>query len=231
MTISSREFYKQHAERYSQVFHEFIQSDFSNISHSKLADELNILRRMKGLIPLGARGMDAGCGAGARDVYLYWKDSYDMFGFDAGEENIAVAKSQHPEIADRVFVGDLNNSIPYEDNWFDFLTCNAVIQHIEREIVMGSVLPEFARVLRPGGILQLMFKVGTGDITIYDKDYGVDRFFRLYSADQILLRLEELGMEIIEEEENGLGGVMYFTDTKPVKHCLLFARLNSDDVK
>ena len=231
MTISSREFYKQHAERYSQVFHEFIQSDFSNISHSKLADELNILRRMKGLIPLGARGMDAGCGAGARDVYLYWKDSYDMVGFDAGEENIAVAKSQHPEIADRVYVGSLNNPIPYEDNWFDFLTCNAVIQHIEREIVMGSVLPEFARVLRPGGILQLMFKVGAGDITIYDKDYGVDRFFRLYSADEILLRLEELGMEIIEEEENGLGGVMYFTDTKPVEHCLLFARLNSDDVK
>ena len=96
---------------------------------------------------------------------------------------------------------------------------------------MGSVLPEFARVLRPGGILQLMFKVGTGDITIYDKDYGVDRFFRLYSADQILLRLEELGMEIIEEEENGLGGVMYFTDTKPVEHCLLFARLNIDDAK
>ena len=231
MTISSREFYKQHAERYSQVFHEFIQSDFSNISHSKLADELNILRRMKGLIPLGARGLDAGCGAGARDVYLYWKDSYDMFGFDAGEENIAVAKSQHPEIANRIFVGNLNNLIPYEDNWFDFLTCNAVIQHIERDIVMGSVLPEFARVLRPGGILQLMFKVGSGDITIYDKDYGVDRFFRLYSADQILLRLEELGMEIVEEEENGLGGVMYFTDTKPVEHCLLFARLNSDDVK
>ena len=231
MTISSREFYKQHAERYSQVFHEFIQSDFSNISHSKLADELNILRRMKGLIPLGARGLDAGCGAGARDVYLYWEDSYDMFGFDAGEENIAVAKSQHPEIADRVFVGNLNNSIPYEDNWFDFLTCNAVIQHIEHDIVMDSVLPEFARVLRPGGILQLMFKVGIGDITIYDKDYGVDRFFRLYSADQILLKLQELGMEIIEEEENGLGGVMYFTDTKPVEHCLLFARLNSDDVK
>ena len=231
MTISSREFYKQHAERYSQVFHEFIQSDFSNMSHSKLADELNILARMKGLIPLGARGLDAGCGAGARDVYLYWKDSYDMFGFDAGEENIAVAKSQHPEIADRIYVGSLNNPIPYEDNWFDFLTCNAVIQHIEREIVMGSVLPEFARVLRPGGILQLMFKVGAGDITIYDKDYGVDRFFRLYSADEILLRLEELGMEIIEEEENGLGGVMYFTDTKPVEHCLLFARLNSDDVK
>lgn len=186
---------------------------------------------MKGLIPLGARGLDAGCGAGARDVYLYWKDSYDMFGFDAGEENIAVAKSQHPEIANRIFVSNLNNSIPYEDNWFDFLTCNAVIQHIERDIVMGSVLPEFARVLRPGGILQLMFKVGSGDITIYDKDYGVDRFFRLYSADQILLRLEELGMEIVEEEENGLGGVMYFTDTKPVEHCLLFARLNSDDVK
>ena len=230
MTISSREFYKQHAERYSQVFHEFIQSDFSNISHSKLTDELNIMRRMKGLIPLGARGLDAGCGAGARDVYLYWKDSYNMIGFDAGEENIAVTKSQHPEIADRVFVGNLNNSIPYEDSSFDFVTCNAVIQHIERDIVMGSVLPEFARILRAGGILQLMFKVGMGDITIYDKDYGVDRFFRLYSTDEVLLRLEELGMEIIEEEEDGLGGVMYFTDTKPVEHCLVFARLSTHDV-
>ena len=231
MTISSREFYKQNATRYSKVFHEFIQSDFSNISHAELADELNIIKRMKKLIPLGARGLDAGCGAGARDVYLYWKDSYDMFGFDAGEENIAMAKSQHPEIADRVFVGNLNNPIPYEDCSFDFLTCNAVIQHIERDIVMGFVLPEFARVLRPGGILQLMFKVGTGDITIYDRDYGVDRFFRLYSIDQILPKLEKLGMEIIEEEKEGLGGVMYFTDTKPIEHCLLFARLNSDDVK
>ncbi len=231
MTISSREFYKQHAERYSQVFHEFIQSDFSNISHSKLADELNIMRRMKGLIPLGARGLDAGCGAGARDVYLYWKDSYDMIGFDAGEENIAVAKSQHPEIADRVFVGDLNASIPYEDSSFDFVTCNAVIQHIERDVVMDSALPEFARILRPGGILQLMFKVGTGEITIYDKDYGVERFFRLYSAEEILQRLKALGLKIIEEEEDGLGGVMYFTDTKPVEHCLVFARLNNDGAK
>lgn len=231
MTISSREFYQQHAERYSQIFHGMIQSDFSNISHSKLADELNIMRRMKGLIPQGARGLDAGCGAGARDTYLYWKDSYDIIGFDSGDENIAVAKSQHPEIADRVFVGNLNNPIPYEDSFFDFVTCNAVIQHIERDIVMGSVLPEFARVLRPGGILQLMFKVGTGDITIYDKDYGVDRFFRLYTAEQIVLRLKELGMEIIEEEENNLGGVMYFTDTKPVEHCLVFARLNNDGVK
>ena len=49
--------------------------------------------------------------------------------------------------------------------------------------------------------------------------------------DSIVKLGKELGMEIIEEEENGLGGVMYFTDTKPVEHCLLFARLNSDDVK
>ena len=76
-----------------------------------------------------------------------------------------------------------------------------------------------------------MFKVGTGEITIYDKDYGVERFFRLYSAKEILQRLEALGLEIIEEEEGGLGGVMYFTDTKPVEHCLVFARLRTDDVK
>ena len=231
MTISSKEFYKQNAERYSEVFHEFIQSDFTNISHPKLADELNIIKRMQELIPKGGRGLDAGCGAGARDVYLYWKDSFDIIGFDAGEENIALAKSQHPEIADRIFVANLNEPIPFEESSFDFVTCNAVIQHIERDIVMDSVLPEMVRILRPTGILQLMFKVGMGDITIYDKDYCVDRFFRLYSVDEILLRLEQLGMEIIEEEEDGLGGVMYFTDTKPVKHCLVFARVITDGTK
>jgi hypothetical protein len=38
-------------------------------------------------------------------------------------------------------------------------------------------------------------------------------------------------MEIIEEEEDGLGGVMYFTDTKPVEHCLVFARFKNDSAK
>ena len=231
MTLSSNEFYKKHAERYSQVSHEFIQSAFINISHPKLADELNIMRRLKELVPPASRGLDAGCGAGARDVFMFFQDGYDIFGFDAVDANIAVAKSQHPEIADRVTVGDLNSPIPHSDGDFDFLICNAVIQHIQRDVVMGQVLPEFVRLLKPGGVLQLQFKVGTGDIAIYDKDYDENRSFRLFSSDEIVARLEELGMEIVPEEDGNLGGIMLFTDTKPVEHCLVFARREADGTK
>ena len=52
------------------------------------------------------------------------------------------------------------------------MLCNAVIQHLPRESVFGKVLPEFARVLRPGGVLQLMFKPRSGVATAVDGAYG-----------------------------------------------------------
>jgi hypothetical protein len=93
------------------------------------------------------------------------------------------------------------------------------------------VLPEFVRLLKQGGVLQLQFKSGTGDIAIYDKDYDENRSFRLFSSDEIVARLEELGMEIVPEEDGNLGGIMFFTDTKPVEHCLVFARREADGTK
>jgi len=51
----------------------------------------------------------------------------------------------------------------------------------------------------------------------------VDRSFQLYNANDIVELLSALGMNVIEEENGKLGGVMYFTDTKPVEHCLIFA--------
>ena len=59
---------------------------------------------------------------------------------------------------------------------------------------------------------------------VYDKDYDADRSFQLYSATDIVQLLSELGMTIIEENNGKLGGVMYFTDTKPVEHCLIYAQ-------
>jgi len=49
-------------------------------------------------------------------------------------------------------------------------------------------------------------------------------FVQLYDAREIVDQLSALHLEIIPEEQDKLGGVMYFTDTKPVTHCVLFAR-------
>lgn len=220
----SKDFYSAHAQRYAQVAQEFIQGVYTNSSHPGLTSDLDLMVRLKELIPPGGRGLDAGCGAGARDVLYYWRDGYDIVGVDVVEENIRVAKDLHPEIADRVSVADLSRPLDYPDASFDFVMCNAVIQHIDPATAMEVTLPELARLLKPGGVLQLMFKVGAGIKAVYDRDYDTKRTFQLYQPEEVLSLLGGQGLELIPPDGEKLGGVIRFTDPKPVDHCVFYAR-------
>ena len=223
----SESFYRRHAQRYAEVSHNFIQSVYTDMSHPLLRGDSDLMDRVLELVPQGSRGLDAGCGAGARDVYFYWQNGYDIYGVDAVEENILEARRLHPEIADRVEVADLRKSLDHPDGSFDFVLCNAVIQHIQPEVTLGTTVPELARVLKADGILQLMFKYGDGVATVYDRDYGADRTFQLYAVDEVLAVLEGQGLKVVPEESGKLGGIMYFKDPKPMDHCVFFARKNS----
>ena len=161
-------------------------------------------------------------------MYDFWKSGYDVYGIDAVEENIRVAKELHPEIADRISVADLRYPLEFADRSFDFVICSAVIQHIAPEQVFEVTLRELTRVLKAGGVLQLMFKNGQGVKTVFDHDYGVDRSFQLYDEHDILRELESYGLSLVEGEDPGtLGGIMYFTDPKPMQHSVFFARKTS----
>ncbi len=223
----SESFYRRHAQRYAEVSHNFIQSVYTDMSHPMLRGDRDLMDRVLELVPPGSRGLDAGCGAGARDVYFYWQNGYDIYGVDAVEENILEARRLHPEIADRVEVADLREALNHPEGSFDFVLCNAVIQHIEPEVTLGTTVPELARVLKADGILQLMFKYGDGVATVYDRDYGADRTFQLYAVDEVLAVLAEEGFRVVPEESGKLGGIMYFKDPKPMDHCVFFARKNS----
>jgi SAM-dependent methyltransferase len=220
----SEAFYRRQAHRYAEVAHQFLQSVYLQASHPALQGDLNLLERLKELVP-GRRGLDAGCGAGARDVYYFWRSGYDIYGIDAVEENIQKAKEFHPEIADRVSVADLRCPLGFPDASFDFVLCNAVIQHIAPTYVFEVTLRELARILTPAGILQLMFKNGHGVKTVYDRDYGVERSFQLYDEHDILRALRAYGLVLVEAEDpSRLGGIMYFTDPKPMEHCVFYVR-------
>ena len=220
----SESFYRHHSRRYAEVSHNFIQSVYTDSSHPMLGGDRDLMDRLQELVPPGCRGLDAGCGAGARDVFFYWQRGYDVYGVDAVDENILEARRLHPEIAARVEVADLREPLGYPDGAFDFVLCNAVIQHIEPEIALGVTLPELARVLKAGGVLQLMFKYGSGIATVYDRDYAADRTFQLYEVDEVLGILQGQGLKVIPVEDEKLGGVMYFRDPKPMDHCVFFAR-------
>ena len=220
-------FYRRHAQQYARVSDQFLQSVYIKSSHPGLKNDWDLWDRLTQLVT-GRRGLDAGCGAGARDVFHACSEGYDVIGIDAIEENIQAARDLHPDIADRVSVADLEHPLPFDDASFDFVTCNAVIQHIKPNVVRDVVLPELSRVLRPGGVLQLMFKNGSGVLTVFDKDYAANRSFQLYDEGELLKLLQGLGLSLIEgESSDDLGGFIYFTDPKPVDHCVFFARKGS----
>ena len=220
----SPDFYRRHARSYSEKAQSPTQTTLTNTSHPLLQHYGVLSERLRELVAAPARGLDAGCGAGAHDVFSYWQLGYDIYGIDAIEENIQEAKRLHPELAERVSVADLSVPLNWPDASFDFLICNAVIQHIPPEAVLGVTLPEFARVLRPGGVLQLMFKSGDGVATVLDNEYGAPRSFQLYAVDEIVEPLAGRGLHVLPASDNTIGGAMLFTDYKDMEHCVLFAR-------
>ncbi len=229
MRDTSVEFYRRNAARYAEVAHAYLQSVYIESSHPALTDDAVVIARALELAP-GRKCLDAGCGAGARDVFALWRMGCDICGIDAVAENIRLAQEMHPEIRDRVSVADLRQPLPLEDDSFDLVLCDAVIQHISREDVLDSTLPEFVRVLRPLGVLQLMFKQGSGVLTLFDPDYGEERSFLLHDEHEILNRLVSLGMELIKPDDAAaLGGVMYFTDPKQARHCVFHMRKRAVD--
>ena len=227
MQFDSLEFYREHTQRYSQLSHEYTHSVYHDASHPALNGDADLLRRSAELAT-GKRGLDAGCGAGARDVHLLHTWGYDAYGIDAVEENIDLGREQHPEIADRLSVADMREPLAFESSFFDLVLCNAVIQHMMPETVETTTIPELARVLAPGGVLQLMFKAGSGVATVTDRAYGSDgvaRSFQLYDEHRLLRILEECGCSLVESGEKGdLGGLLYFNDPKPMRHCAFWVR-------
>ena len=227
MKFDSLDFYREYTIRNSELSSEFINSVYTDCSHPGLRDDMDLLRRVSELAP-GTRGLDAGCGAGARDVHLLHTWGFDVSGIDAVDENIILGKKLHPEIADKLQVADLGKPLAFDDAAFDFVMCNAVIQHLPTETTERITLPELTRVLAPDGVLQLMFKIGSGVVTILDSTYGfdsVERSFQLYDEHRILKVLEDLGCSLVPSAgRHELGGLLYFNDAKPMRYCVFWVR-------
>ena len=100
------------------------------------------------------------------------------------------------------------HDIPFEENSFDVIFCNHVLEHVEDDI---KALKEMKRVLKPGGwaILQIPFFYPLPKTTLEDKSitnpkelekvFGQADHVRMYGEDYAK-RLESAGFTIIEEK-------------------------------
>jgi SAM-dependent methyltransferase len=98
-----------------------------------------------------ARYLDFGCGWG-RFPRIFWYDfsPANIHGVDIDPEILAVCRALGcPGTYTRI---EPKGRLPFDDNYFDFITAYSVFSHLPEEIA-GNWMRELSRVLRPGGML------------------------------------------------------------------------------
>jgi SAM-dependent methyltransferase len=101
---------------------------------------------------LGAhpRVLDFGCGTGTAVPFLARElDAPTIVGTDLSEDSLAIARSEHGDIAHFVPLSELGSEKPY-----DLVYCNGVFHHVP-PVERPGVIRLIFSVLRPGGVFSL----------------------------------------------------------------------------
>ncbi|WP_258101738.1 class I SAM-dependent methyltransferase [Marinoscillum pacificum] len=157
-----------------------------------------------------------------RLIWLYLRDRTDFFTKERKMLHIApelcfIDRFEKLDNLDYI-TGDIESplakvkmdihEIPFEENTFDVIFCNHVLEHVDSDI---KAMQEMRRVLKPGGwaILQVPFFYPLEDETFEDKSitspterekvFGQDDHVRMYGKDYAK-RLASAGFKVVEEK-------------------------------
>ena len=124
------------------------------------------------------RIIDVGCGTGLVGMELE-KVGYSNFdGIDISQEMIDIAKYRGYS---KLFIGSLNDSLPYENDEYDAAFCVGVFTHGH---VGSDRLDEFVRIVKPGGVI--CFTINEG---VY-KSYGFNLKIKKLESEHVWKVLE-----------------------------------------
>jgi ubiquinone/menaquinone biosynthesis C-methylase UbiE len=99
--------------------------------------------------------LDCGCGSGSMCIYLSKQLNKKMYGADISKTGIELACSLAKKVnAECEFkVGDVENHIPFADNFFDLVIMHEVLEHLP---CPDKAIQEVARVLKKNGLFVLI---------------------------------------------------------------------------
>ena len=124
------------------------------------------------------RIIDVGCGTGLVGMELE-KVGYSNFdGIDISQEMIDIAKYRGYS---KLFIGSLNDSLPYENDEYDAAFCVGVFTHGH---VGSDRLDELVRIVKPGGVI--CFTINEG---VY-KSYGFNLKIKKLESEHVWKILE-----------------------------------------
>lgn len=95
------------------------------------------------------RVLDAGCGVGFFSRF-YARKGFELHAIDISEKAVMITKKSFEVFGLKGTIKIASvESIPYEDNYFDYIVSNGVIHHT---VDTEKAVEEFYRVLKPGGL-------------------------------------------------------------------------------
>jgi ubiquinone/menaquinone biosynthesis C-methylase UbiE len=150
-----------------------------------------LLDHLRERLPAGARVLDVGCGDGRRTL-----GNLDgpAVGLDFSRRQLELAG----ETVDAASLVQADmTALPFADDAFDGVTAYHAVFHVPRSEHPG-VYREFARVLRPGGVL--LASVGSGRSESIRRDWlgsGVPMFWSTSGLEAARTHLREAGFEVL----------------------------------
>lgn len=140
--------------------------------------------------------LDVGCGIGLTADMLSKKTNF--YGIDLDEEAITYMNKTY----DGEFIVADAMKIPYGDNFFDYVICTSVLEHLKDDV---KVLKEIKRVLKPRGKLVLIVPSLNGLIkpsnichNHTDKSSTEKHYRKGYTKERIFSLIKRMNMGILQ---------------------------------
>jgi len=148
--------------------------------------------------------LDIGSGSG-RDLLYGQTLGFDMYGIEVPDGFLTNLDKLHTggKIKHRVKKCDMRE-MDFEDKFFDAVKHNATLLHmpvVGKGYSIDKALQEAHRVLKKGGLLQVLVKKGTPELSVHDTKEGLGgRVFQFFTMDLIKEVIKRNGFEIVLSE-------------------------------
>jgi SAM-dependent methyltransferase len=155
------------------------------------------LRAFIAALPAAAQVLDLGCGPANASAFMR-AAGLRPDPVDASPAMVALANSRHEIGARLATFDDVSAISAYDGVWANFS-----LLHAARAALPGY-LAALHRALRPGGLLHIGMKTGTGEA----RD-TLERFYAYYGREELLVLLNDAGftaVSVAEGTEVGLAG-------------------------
>lgn len=167
---------------YNQIADRYLQERTRN------SEDIHLLNDLMDRLPVGAKVLDAGCGAGV-PVAQILSERFNVTGVDFSEAQVELARKLVPQAE---FICQDMTKLDFPARSFDGICSYYAIIHIPRE-EHRSLFDNFHRMLKPGGLALLC--LGTEDLVDdIDENYlGTRMYWSHYNTETYLNMLKDAG--------------------------------------